>query len=155
REPHRQISIYTELLYKSLKDRSTPEEQQFFANLMKGAKRMGALIESVYSYSRAEYEVTALVNVSAQETLESCKADLDMLLKATAASIVCQAPLPVVRADRVSLVRIFSTVIPNSNKYRSEAPPDVRISAESDGNSVVFCVEDNGSGIDPNYHSRI
>ncbi len=155
REPHRQISIYAELLQKQMKDRTGPEEAMFFTNLLTGARRMGALIESVYAYSKAVYDVTGLTDVSAQEALDICLADLDLLLRETGARVLCESPLPVVHAERLSLLRVFSNLISNSIKYRSSAPPVIRVSATTEGKLVRFAVEDNGIGIDPNYHSRI
>jgi light-regulated signal transduction histidine kinase (bacteriophytochrome) len=155
REPLRQVSIYAEILHGRLKDRTRPEEEQFFTNVFSGARRLGTLIESVLAYSRTIYDVTSSTTVSAQDALEVCLKELDLLIRESNAKIICEQPLPLVHSDQLSLARVFSNLISNSIKYRSNADPVIRITAVPDGPVVRFCVADNGIGIDPQYHSRI
>lgn len=155
REPLRQVSIYAEVLHERLKDRARPEEEQFFTNVLSGARRLGALIESVLTYSRSIYDVTSLANISAQEALDQCLKELELLIAESGATVISEQTLPNVYADQLSLARVFSNLISNSIKYRGEAPPEIRITAAAEGSFVRFCVEDNGIGIDPKYHSRI
>jgi light-regulated signal transduction histidine kinase (bacteriophytochrome) len=138
REPLRQVSIYAEILHERLKDRTRPEEEQFFTNVLSGARRLGTLIESVLTYSRTIYDVTSLTTVSAQEALEVCLRELDLLIRESNAKIICEQPLPLVHSDQFSLARVFSNLISNSIKYRSNAEPVIRITAVSDGPFVRF-----------------
>lgn len=155
REPLRQVSIYAEVLHEHLKDRTRPEEEQFFTNVLSGARRLGTLIESVLTYSRTIYDVASMTTVSAQEALEVCLKELDLLIRESNATIICEQPLPLVHSDQLSLARVFSNLISNSIKYRSISEPVIRITAVPDGPVVRFCFADNGIGIDPQYHSRI
>jgi signal transduction histidine kinase len=155
REPLRQVSIYAELLHERLKDRARPEEEQFFTNVLSGARRLGALIEGVLTYSRSIYDVTALTNISAQQALDDCLAELGLLIAESGARVICEEPLPLVYGDRLSLARVFSNLISNSIKYRGSAPPEIRITWAPEGQLLRFCCEDNGMGIDPVHHSRI
>lgn len=155
REPLRQVSVYAELLHEQLHDRTKPEEEQFFSNVLAGARRLGALIESVLSYSRSVYDLTYLKDISAQDALDTCLKELELLIAESGANVICEQRLPLVHADKLSLARVFSNLISNSIKYRSAAVPEVRIGAVEEGRFVRFCLEDNGMGIDPKYHSRI
>jgi signal transduction histidine kinase len=155
REPLRQVSIYAELLHLQMKDRTRPEEEQFFTNLLSGARRLGELIESVLTYSRTIYDVTTRENVSAQEALIVSLKELELLIAESGAKVVCEEPLPLVHGELLSLARVFSNLISNSIKYRGADPPKIRISAIRDGAFVQFCFQDNGIGIDHKYHSRI
>jgi len=155
REPLRQVSIYAEILHERMKDRAGPEEEQFFTNVLSGARRLGTLIEAVLTYSRTIYDVTSLSEISAEDALDASLAELDLLIAESGARIVSEQTLPMVHADQLSLARVFSNLISNSIKYRSLAPPEIRITAIPDGPFFRFCFEDNGMGIDPKYHSRI
>jgi len=82
--------------------------------------------------------VTSLTTVSAQEALEVCLRELDLLIRESNAKIICEQPLPLVHSDQFSLARVFSNLISNSIKYRSNAEPVIRITAVSDGPFVRF-----------------
>jgi signal transduction histidine kinase len=155
REPLRQVSVYAEVLHEQFKDRTLPEEEQFFGNVLSGARRLGALIEGVLTYSRSIYDLTFMSDISAQDALAAALTELDLLIAESGARIVCDQPLPLVHSNKLSLARVFSNLISNSIKYRSAAPPEVRVRAVRDGHFIRFSFEDNGIGIDPKFHARI
>ena len=63
--------------------------------------------------------------------------------------------LPRVLADPSRLVQLFQNLIANAIKFCREETPVVRISARPAGDRWIFAIEDNGIGIDPQYHERI
>ncbi len=123
--------------------------------MLSGARRLGALIEGVLTYSRSIYDLTFMSDISAQDALAAALTELDLLIAESGARIACAEPLPRVRSNKLSLARVFSNLISNSIKYRSEAPVIVRIKAVRDGGFIRFAFEDNGIGIDPKHHARI
>jgi signal transduction histidine kinase len=56
-------------------------------------------------------------------------------------------PMPVVLADAGRLAQVFQNLVGNALKFRSSAPPRVRIEAETSGGEARFAVHDNGVGI--------
>jgi signal transduction histidine kinase len=155
REPLRQVQAYADLLRNRFKDRARPDEEQFFTNVLSGAERLGALIESVLSYSRSTYDLMPLTDFPAQDALAGALAESQLLIDESGARILCEESLPKVHSHKLSLARVFSNLISNSIKYRSAAPIEVRISAVRDGGFIRFCFEDNGIGIDPKYRAFI
>ena len=62
---------------------------------------------------------------------------------------ITYAGLPEIMADP-SLEQVFQNLISNAMKYSREGvPPEIEISARSDGDAWIFAVRDNGIGIDP------
>lgn len=155
REPVRQIGVFAELLQKEFQDRTRPEEQPMFTNVLTGARRLDALIEGVVAYSRAVYDASSLSDFAAQDALITALGDSELLISESGTRILCEHPLPRVHANKTSLARVFSNLISNSIKYRSAAAPEVRITAHREGGFIRFCLQDNGIGIDPKFHSRI
>jgi signal transduction histidine kinase len=155
REPLRQVSVYAELLHEQFKDRTRPEEEQFFDNVLSGARRLGALIEGVLTYSRSIYDLTFMSDISAQDALTGSLTELELLIAESGSRVVCDMPLPRVHSNKLSLARVFSNLISNSIKYRSSAAPEIRIAAVPEGRVIRFSFADNGIGIDPKYHARI
>jgi PAS domain S-box-containing protein len=64
---------------------------------------------------------------------------------------VTSGPLPTIESVEVLLLQLFQNLIGNAIKYRSDHPPRVQISSEWRDGFWVFCVEDNGIGIEPEY----
>ena len=50
---------------------------------------------------------------------------------------------------------MFQNLIGNSIKYRSEKQLEIRVEAHSCDHEWLFTIEDNGIGIDPQFHQRI
>jgi chemotaxis family two-component system sensor kinase Cph1 len=58
-------------------------------------------------------------------------------------------------ADRSQMVQLFQNLAGNAVKFHAGKPPRVHVSAVQTGNEWVFCVRDDGIGIDPRYAERI
>ena len=63
--------------------------------------------------------------------------------------------LPEVEVDPRQLRRVLQNLLGNAVKYRSEAPPQVEITALRDSQEWVVTVRDNGLGVDPDKATRI
>jgi signal transduction histidine kinase len=154
REPLRQVSIYGELMNAKLADRLVAEEPQYMTHMLKGTRRMGERIDAILDYSRAQHGHAEIGDVSAEETLEESLTELELML-AEAGARVDHDPLPMVRANRTGLCRVFANLITNAIKYRSADSPLVSISAVPQGDAYRFAFRDNGTGIEPRFHSEI
>jgi signal transduction histidine kinase len=155
REPLRTVNVYAELLDLNLSPNLSVEQKELFEQLRSAGRRMEKLVEGVLSYSRAIYDPKPPVRISAQDALDASLSELQLLIRESGASVVCGVKLPLVQADQLSLVRIFSNLISNSIKYRGTEPLMVRISADPSDHLIEFHVQDNGIGIDPRYHAKI
>jgi len=58
-------------------------------------------------------------------------------------------------ADSSQLAQVFSNLIGNAIKFKSEQAPRIHLSAKKGKGHWVFSVSDNGIGIDPQYFERI
>jgi two-component system, sensor histidine kinase and response regulator len=154
REPLRAMTIYAHLLADSVSARLTPEERQFMDFTLTGARQMSELIEGVLLFSRTLHEGFEAENLPAGEALQAALAELELLLRESGGRVDA-GPLPVVRANRAALTRVFANLISNSIKYGGETPAEISITAECAGGICTFTVKDNGIGIDPRYHDTI
>jgi light-regulated signal transduction histidine kinase (bacteriophytochrome) len=79
---------------------------------------------------------------------------LKHLIDENMANVTC-GDLPEVWADKGQMGQLFQNLIQNAIKYRSDAAPDIQISAVEENDEWRFSVTDNGQGIDPQFFDRI
>src|SRR5690606_31332107 len=118
-----------------------------------GAERMSQLIDALLEQSRLGTAELKLVPVSLARCLEQVCETLG-LGRGSDAGEVSWGELPTVLADPVHLVQVLQNLVGNGLKFRSEAPPRVRVEARVGEDEVVVCVQDNGIGIDPEHVER-
>jgi light-regulated signal transduction histidine kinase (bacteriophytochrome) len=68
---------------------------------------------------------------------------------------ITRGPLPKVKLQEFRLEQLFQNLVSNALRYRKGGRPEIKISAERDGNGWRFAVRDNGIGIDPRYQELI
>jgi PAS domain S-box-containing protein len=154
-EPLRMISSYTQLLARRYRGQLDADADEFIAFAVDGAARMERLIQDLLAYSRVGTEGRDLQPTSSEDALEQALSNLRGAIEESGA-VVSHDPLPEVLADETQLVQLFQNLVGNGIKYRSTAPPEVRLSAARLPDARWrFSVEDNGLGIDPQYFERI
>jgi signal transduction histidine kinase len=92
--------------------------------------------------------------------------DMDRLVQAVAAAMEHQIgeagaefrrePLPACRGEAGQIGQVVSNLLDNALKYRDPSrPPRIRVSGTAQGAEAVYCVEDNGIGIKPEFLDKI
>jgi signal transduction histidine kinase len=155
REPLRMIAIYTELLSRRYRGSIDAEADGFIRTVLEGVERMEALIRDLLTYSATIHsEPLPREKFEAAGAVSSAMVELEPRIRESGARIETDR-LPEVAGDRVQFVRVFQNLLSNAMKYRSEAAPVIRIRATQEDGGWVFSVEDNGIGIDADYHEMI
>jgi PAS domain S-box-containing protein len=153
-EPLRMVASYTELLGQRYRGKLDEKADKYIFYAVDGAKRMQRLVADLLTYSRVGSQGRPLVNV---DTASVVNGVIDMMrpsIRKANARIEVSA-LPHVMADEVQLRQLFQNLIGNALKFRAEADPVIGIRVAHHGDQWLFCVEDNGIGIDMQYAERI
>ena len=157
REPLRMIAIYAELLRRGVTEAELDADADVFIRerCSDGVQRMEALIRDLLTYSATIHsEPLPRERFSAAEAVDSALKHLEPGIRESGARIET-GPLPEVAGDRVQFARVFQNLLSNALKYRSGAPPHIRIRADREDETWTFSVEDNGIGIPEAYHMVI
>jgi len=155
-EPLRTITSFTQLLRHRYQGRLDEQADEYIRYITGASARMAELIRDLLAYSRlgSVAEIDA-ATVDSGQAARWAVASLEAAIGQAGAQVAI-APLPNVCADRASLVQLFENLIANAVKYRGTDRLHVRISAEpSEDGLATFMVQDNGIGIDPDYHVKI
>jgi PAS domain S-box-containing protein len=154
-EPLRMVASYTQLLAQRYKGRLDSDADEFISYAVDGSNRMQRLIQDLLAYSRAGTNGKALREISSDKALKEALTNLRAAIEESGA-VVTHDLLPAITMDETQLVQLFQNLVGNAIKYRTPEVPYVHVSAaKNGGNEWIFCVRDNGMGIDPQYFERI
>jgi signal transduction histidine kinase len=155
-EPLRMVASFTQLLRKRYQGRLDEKADQFIGFAVKGATDMQRLIDDLLDYSRVGSRGKQLEDTSCEEAFDRALQNLRQVV-CECDAVVTRDPLPRVKGDPTQLVQLFQNLIGNALKFRSAARPLVHVRTRTDPHrrEWVFCVRDNGIGIEPPYLERI
>ena len=126
----------------------------FIEHAVDGATRMQTLIKDLLSLSRVGSRGAEFAPTDVNKALQQALDNLQMSIAESQARIDC-GPLPTLMADGAQLVQLFQNLIGNAIKYRTDRPPEVRLTAFMQGSDWLFEIADNGIGFDPKHTDRI
>jgi len=153
-EPLRMVASYTQLLARRYKGKLDADADEFIGFAVDGATRMQHLIQDLLSYSRITTKGKELQVIDSRAACDQAVANLRVSI-AESGAVVTTGSLPTVRADVTQLTQLFQNLIGNAIKYRKERKPEVQVAAKPTEDGWVFCVQDNGIGIEPPFFERI
>jgi signal transduction histidine kinase len=153
-EPLRKVASFSQLLQQRYAGQLDERADQYIEFAVDGARRMQDLINDLLAFSRVGRLEQPHGDVDCGRLVERASADLATSIAESGATIEA-GPLPTVVGDAGLLRLVFQNLIGNAIKFRGDAPPVIRISAERDDGFWRFRCEDNGIGIDAEYADRI
>jgi light-regulated signal transduction histidine kinase (bacteriophytochrome) len=157
REPLRMVSIYTQLLRKTLQDQLGAETGRYMDYILKGASRLEALIRDLLAYTKAAETADSEPALSdADAALRNAITNLSAAIEEAGAQItVADPPLPRVAVAEIHVTQLLQNLIGNAIKYRSEKAPEISVGTIRRDQQVQFFVADNGIGIEEDYKEQI
>ena len=146
--------LRTLILAKRYQGKLDTQADEFIAYAVDGATRMQRLINDLLAYSRVGRGSKESEATDCEDVFRRALRNLGAAIEESGASVT-NDPLPTVLADATQLGQLFQNLVGNSIKYRAAAAPDVKVSAQVQGNEWLFSVRDNGIGVEPQYQQRI
>lgn len=120
-----------------------------------GVLRLDALISGLLAVSRAGRQEMHPEGVNMVGLMTRVQAAMAFQLQEAGASVAVGA-LPPCVGDVSALIRVFTNLLDNALKYRHpDRAPRLHVSGRVEAGHCIYCVEDNGIGIDPRHHADI
>ena len=168
-EPLRTLIAFSDFLMQDYGDRLEAEGQEFVRYLVAASRRMRAMILGMLNLSRAGKVIGEFREVDLEELIAVLKTDLGELIRSKGAEVRVAGPLPKVWGDRERIGQLLANLITNGLKYNESSKPSVEIDTISPavedsaglnhqvdpGEVATITVQDNGIGIEPQFHGRI
>jgi PAS domain S-box-containing protein len=156
RAPLRHIDGFLELLQRRIGPAMDDQSRQYMARVTDSARRMGALIDDLLSFSRmGRFEMSSMpvnLNDLGREVILELQPDVqgrDIRWEI--------ADLPTVTGDRAMLRIVLVNLISNALKFtrpRQEAQIEIGSLPGQNSEAVIF-IRDNGVGFDMNYADKL
>jgi two-component system sensor histidine kinase ChiS len=120
------------------------------------SRRMDKLIIDLLAYGRMSRMEIQMEQVDSKAAIYRALSQLELKINEKDAEISIKGDIPDVLAHALTLQEILANLISNAIKYTAPGvKPRIVIRAEEKGGKVRIFVEDNGIGIDPQYHEKI
>jgi len=152
----RVICNLTELLVQQNTSKLDDNSKECAGLIVSKGLRMQAMIQGLLDYAAAVERPAEKTHTDAGTVVHRAIKDLDAMIHARGAVVTADEPLPHVDAVESRLVQVFSNLISNGIKYCPvDRSPRIQISATERSVDIVFCVADNGIGMDMKYAGSI
>lgn len=133
-------------------EQDVPESLHF---IQAGADKMDMLLESLLKLARLGTEALASDHLDMNKILNNIKQSLAYHIQDTGAEIHID-DLPTCVGDEAQINQVFSNLLANALKYLdSSRKGAIRVSGGVKGDRIVYCVEDNGIGIEAGQQKNV
>ena len=156
KEPLRAIEAFSQFVLEDCADRLDEQGREYLLKLANAAVRMKKLIEDLLTLSRASRESRRRTQVDVGRLVRDVVERMSSTVEGRGATVEVEDGLPDVLADPPRVEEVFANLLGNALKFNESKRPSVKIGVRAtEGGMATFYVQDNGIGIDPQYHERI
>ncbi len=154
-EPLRMVTSFLTQLEKKYADNLDARAKEYIFYAVDGAKRMRQIILDLLEFSRVGKTEEKRNEIDICEIISEIKILHSKQIEETHAEIICHH-LPTITSYKTPVRQIFQNLIGNALKYcKKDTTPSIHIKYEKKEDHWLFSVEDNGIGIDPQFHDKI
>ena len=150
--PLRAIANLSTWIEEDMGAQFTAETSEHFKILKGRVVRMEGLINGILDYSRADRIKSPNEKVDVAELL---KETIDLATLESNAHFTVPDKLPVLMTERMKLDQVFTNLISNAIKHNDKPQAEITITCEELQDEYLFGIQDNGPGIDPQFHEKV
>jgi len=147
KSPTAAIYGLTKRLHERYGDSLDEKGRRYCGQILKAALHVGALIEKINAYIEAKEAPLKTEEIDLREILQIIKDEFSPRLAIR--QITCLEPetIPGIKADKLSMLRVFRNFVDNALKYGGEDLSEISIGYQGNDDFHIFSVSDNGAGI--------
>ena len=148
--PLRGISSLATFIEYDLKTGDTNEVYKHVSKMQGQVERVENLINGILHYSKIGKITIEPVNIDSL-----IKEEFENYQNQNNIKLIIKNKLPIVNGDRIQLSQVISNLISNAIKHNDKKFCEITISNVEKPEFHVITFEDNGPGIEPQYHQKI
>ncbi len=153
-EPAVIIASYLKLLSVRFKGRLDDDADEFIEKCIMASRTVNRMVDDLWHYVRVDSPDTYYAEVDVTERIGRVLRSLDGTININQASVSHPSELPAIVCNADQIEHLFTNLTHNAIKYKQpDLAPAIAITCEERDGDYLFCVADNGIGIDP-MHSK-
>jgi signal transduction histidine kinase len=155
RSPLRAMQGYADAVLEDCRGKLDATAEEYLQRIRRAAGRMDLLIQDVLAYSRVAKGEIRLHKVDVEHVIRDVIQNYPALQLAHA-DISIVTPIPPILGHEAYLTQIISNFLGNAVKFVERGSrPEVKISAQSEGEMVRISFQDKGIGIAREHQNQI
>ena len=150
--PLRAISSLSDWIEEDISDKLSEDAKHNFTLLRGRTQRMENLIQGILSYAKAGKQKGEIELVNINKLLLEIT---DSLSFDSSTKINIAKDFPLIKTEKIKIQQVFSNLLSNAIKYGRKKDSEINIGFQQKKSFYEFYVEDNGPGIEKEYHEKI
>ncbi len=156
RAPLRSMQAFAKILVDDYGPKLDEEAVHYCQRIAKSAETMDYLVLDLLTYGRVARSEMELESVSVEEAWNVAMDQFEQDIRDRHAVVTSVFPLPRVYAHAATLGQILANLLGNALKFVDDGVvPAITFKATEIDDYVRITIEDNGTGIPPEYHEKI
>ena len=153
--PGERMEGFATMLRDAYGDRLDGRALRWLGLIEENGKELAERVQSIFELARVGASLSSVEAVNPAVALEDVTKQLSGSLESKNIRVHVQRDLPMVACHFAYLRQVFENLISNAVKFLDHPEPEIRVTAERDGDRVWFAVSDNGPGIPKGQHERV
>lgn len=145
----------TGLLHRGYRNVLDQRGERLCDQIMKASEQVVALVEEVNTYITTKEMPVNIEEINSQEIFRMVREEFSTQLGIRRIEHSWPESEPLVRADRLALLRVFRNLLDNALKYGGERLSKICIRCEESADFHIFSVSDNGAGLKTEHPERL
>jgi len=153
--PLRHVREFTRLLIAGRRENLSEEEQEYIAFLEKSLAKIDDMQKALLTFSRLNTRSGPFRQTDCNKVMADVLQELDDVVNQHF-PVIEYSKLPSVTAEPKQLHLLFYSLIDNALKFHDDTQRrEISVYASDQGQSWLFAVKDNGTGIDERYREEV
>ena len=154
--PVRNVMNFSNLLERSLGEKLTDKEQEYFNHLSEYTYKMNDLIVDLHKLSSVSKTKINAKEIDVSKMISTIKDELGDLIKSKSAIVNYDSNVDIIKGELNLIRQVFTNLIHNALKFtKKDTTPNISIRSEENEFEWRFYIQDNGIGINPKYKEKI
>ncbi|MBI4810677.1 MAG: PAS domain S-box protein [Ignavibacteriales bacterium] len=156
KEPLISVEGFSRILQLDYQEIIQAEGKEYLDSIVGATTRMKGLIDDLLLLSRISRPSESFKAFPAKNILDEVKTDIEFTIKQKGVEFIIPENLPIVFGNETQLKIVFRNLIGNAIKFNSNPKPKVEVGFQNtENNYYLFFIQDNGIGIDKEFHEKI
>ena len=151
------VGIYglAKLLHKQFKDSLGEKGNNYLDHILRASEHVAGLIENINIYIASKESPLTIEEIKVKEILQIIRDEFSTRFTIQQIEWVEPKKIPQIKADRLSILRVFRNFVDNSLKHGGEDLSEISVGYEESEEFHILSVSDNGAGIEGEDYDQI